>query len=159
MSLFIGAALLAGAVVLFLLHPMITGDRAPMEGEEDEMTEAESRRRVKLRALRDVEYDHATGKLDDHDYESLKRELSAEALVALDAEKAERAAQDPDALEGEIARIRDGLRSGLTCERCGHLNAADSRFCASCGSPLPAGGASTAGREADATSDAGSREG
>lgn len=136
MSLFIGAALLAGAVVLFLLHPMLTGDKAPMEGEEDEMTEAESRRRVTLRALRDVEYDFVTGKLDDRDYDALRRELSAEALAALEAEKAEREAQDPAALEREVAAVRQGLREGRTCARCGHVNTADSRFCASCGTPL-----------------------
>ncbi|MBW3534679.1 MAG: c-type cytochrome biogenesis protein CcmI [Gemmatimonadetes bacterium] len=158
MSLFVGAALLAGAVVLFLLHPMITGESAPMEGEEDEMTEAESRRRVKLRALRDVEYDHATGKLDDDDYESLKRELSAEALAALEAEKAERADRDPASLEDEIARVREGLRSGLTCARCGHLNAADSRFCAHCGTRLAVGGDSASEPGASARTGAGAGE-
>lgn len=146
MSLFLGAALLAGAVVLYLLHPMLTGERAPMEGEEDEMTEAESRRRVTLRALRDVEYDFVTGKLDETDYRELRRELSAEALEALEAESSERAAQDPDALEREIARVRQGLRSGRTCAACGHVNEAGSRFCATCGAALAASGASPAGR-------------
>lgn len=146
MSLFIGAALLAGAVVLFLLHPMITGERAPMEGEEDEMSEAESRRRVTLRALRDVEYDRATGKLDEHDYQALRRELSAEALAALDAEQAEQALREPEALEREIARVRAGLHTGRTCARCGHVNPAESRFCASCGQALAGAADETADR-------------
>ncbi len=145
MTLLIGAVLLAGAVVLFLLHPMVTGEQAPMHGTEDELTQAESRRRVTLRALRDVEYDFATGKLDESDYKALRRELSVEALDALEVEEAERDARDPDALEREIAAVREGLSEGRTCARCGHLNPAGSRFCGSCGTPLVGGAPAPSG--------------
>jgi cytochrome c-type biogenesis protein CcmI len=142
MSLVLGAALFATAVILFILQPLLTGRWAPMARDDDEMTDAEARRRVTLLALRDVEYDRVTGKLDDKDYQELRRELSAEALAALAVEREERRAQsaagdgDPLDLEARIRHVRQGLRAGTTCRSCGHLNPQGSRFCSSCGSRL-----------------------
>ena len=147
MTLVVGAVLLTAAVVFFVLQPILTGRSASMKREDDELTEAESRRRVSLLALRDVEYDRATGKLDESDYRSLKTELSQEALAALQAEEAERQPAprrtlalrtDPADLEQEILRVREGLRAGRACLACGHLNPGGSRFCSSCGTPLTA---------------------
>ena len=143
-----GAVLVALGVVLFVLQPLVTGRKAPLRREDDEPTEAEARKRVALLALRDVEYDYATGKLDDEDYEDLRGELAAEALQALQAEEDE--AREPgesdvggypagrslDELEQEIAAYRTALRKGVFCASCGHLNEGGSRFCAQCGSPL-----------------------
>src|SRR5436190_1720077 len=143
MSVVLGAVLLVAAVVLYILQPMLSGQRASMHRELDEPTEAESRRRVTLLALRDVEYDYATGKLDETDYTSLKRELASEALTALESAEAEAAAGPaaaPPELEAEIARLRGGLKSGTTCGVCGSGNEAGSVFCAYCGAPLPLSG-------------------
>jgi hypothetical protein len=109
-----------------------------MHRDRDELTESEARRRVSLLALRDVEYDYHTGKLDDADYQSLRKELSAEALAALQAAKAEADDHRADDIEAEIAAVREGLHSGATCEDCGHRNPDGSRFCASCGRRLVA---------------------
>ena len=139
MSVIVGAGLLVAAVVLFILQPMISGRRASLHREWDEPTEAEARRRVTLLALRDVEYDYATGKLDETDYKSLKRELAAEALTALEHAEAESAAGPaaaPPELEAEIARLRGGIQAGTTCGACGTVNDAGSGFCAYCGAPL-----------------------
>jgi cytochrome c-type biogenesis protein CcmI len=140
-----GAVLLVVAVMIFLLQPMLMGQRASLRWEEDEPTEAEARRRVTLLALRDVEYDYATGKLTEADYRALKRELSAEALAALDHVDAEAAAGPagaPPELEDEIARLRGGLRTGTTCSVCGSANETGSLFCSYCGAPLAHGGGS-----------------
>lgn len=133
----LGAVLLVAAVVLFIIQPVLRGEWASLERDDDEMTEAEARRRVTLLALRDVEYDYHTGKLDDRDYQDLRRELSAEALDALKAARSEaEAGAAQDDLEAEIAAVRDGLRSGSMCATCGHANPAGSRFCAACGQRL-----------------------
>lgn len=148
----LGALLLGAAIVFFILHPLVAGRHAPLERSDDERSEAEARRRVKLLALRDVEYDFATGKLDGEDYRSLKRELSAEALEALEASEKEAEGVGSDALEAEIAAIREGLRHGTACEACGHVNPGGSRFCSSCGSrlaarPVGSGSAGSGGTE------------
>ena len=144
----IGGGLLAAAVVLYVLLPVIRGRHAVLHRTEEEGTEEEYRRRLALSALRDVEYDFATGKLDEEDYRQLKGELSVEALRILeeDREAADASSADPDAgpgegeeadvLEAEIARIRRGLQDGRTCRRCAHVNDPESRFCGRCGQAL-----------------------
>lgn len=147
----IGGLILVVAVVAFVLHPVVAGKSATLTRVQDEPTEAEARKRVALLALRDVEYDFATGKLDEADYSALREELASEAIEALAAEEAEREgpakgiepseARHPGAveleeLEREIEAYRQELGEALPCERCGHLNETEARFCASCGARL-----------------------
>ncbi len=156
---------LATAVVFWILHPVVAGLEAPMERDDEELTEAQHRKRVALLALRDVEYDFHAGKLGEEDYRSMKREISGEALDALDAEAQEwavregrRAAQaatgqggpDRAAVEAEIEALRDRLREGAVCRECGHPNPRGSRFCGECGGALPEMGIGSA--EADSAS-------
>lgn len=139
MGLFVGAALVAAAVILFILQPVAKGLHASLDREEDELTDTEARKRVALLALRDVEYDFLAGKLDETDYRSLKGELTAEALAALEAdEKAREGTTTVADLESEIAQVRSELREGVTCSDCGFANEPGSRFCASCGHALQA---------------------
>lgn len=140
MVLFLGAVLVAAVVVLFIVQPVARGLQASLEREEDELTETEARKRVALLALRDVEYDYLAGKLDENDYRSLKGELTAEALAALEADEKARSGSlsgaGAAALEAEIAEARAGLRSGTYCADCGFANEPGSRFCSSCGHAL-----------------------
>jgi hypothetical protein len=142
MALFLGAALVAAAVILFIVQPVAKGLHASLEREEDELTETEARKRVALLALRDVEYDYLAGKLDEEDYRSLKGELTAEALAALEADERARSGAaggvDEAAIEAEIAQARLGLREGAFCPECGFANEPGSRFCSSCGHALQA---------------------
>lgn len=154
MTVLLPALLLAIAVVFFVLHPVISGQSAPMDREDEELTEAQHRKRTALFALRDVEYDYLAGKLDDADYRKLKQEIAAEAFAAIDAEEAEWAAREgarraaggptgPALVEGsggveeEIAQLRASIRDGMVCPHCGHPNAQGSRFCGDCGAALP----------------------
>ena len=139
MTLYLGVALITAAVLIFILQPVVKGLHASLEREDDELTETEARKRVALLSLRDVEYDFLAGKLDEQDYRALKGELTAEALAALEADEAARASTsgpaDPD-IEEEIARIRQGLKSGVLCTDCGFANEQGSRFCSACGHRL-----------------------
>lgn len=128
-----GALILVLAVVGFILQPVLQGRWASLEQQDDEMTEAEARRRVSLLALRDAEYDYETGKLDEADYKAMKRQLSAEALAAL---KALEESDQPDVLEAEIAAVRKELAGAGRCPACRHRNPVGSRFCGACGTPL-----------------------
>ena len=141
MALALGAGLVALAVVFFIVQPVAKGLTVSLERDDDELTETEARKRVALLALRDVEYDFLAGKLDDKDYRSLKGELTAEALAALEADEKARAGATGDAdaaLEAEIAQIREGMREARFCADCGARNEAGSRFCSSCGHALHA---------------------
>jgi hypothetical protein len=88
----LGLALAAGAVVLvalpFLREPETLDDRldAPSEAEERRLVLIEERDRT-LAALKELEFDHRAGTLDDEDYRSLVgplRQAAAAALRALD---------------------------------------------------------------------------
>jgi cytochrome c-type biogenesis protein CcmI len=141
MGFFLGIVL-ATLVVFWVLYPVVAGQEAPMERDDEELTEAQHRKRVALFALRDVEYDYHAGKLDEEDYLKMKREISSEALEALDAEEAEwaeregrkaalaaaRGAEGSEAdevggrdsgVEDEIQALRDSLREGVVCRECG----------------------------------------
>src|SRR3954462_9755216 len=80
--------LLAVAIVTlvawFVTAPLRAGQN---EGREDpavaELADLEARKEAKYRQIRDVEADHASGKLSDEDYKRLDRELRGEAIDIL----------------------------------------------------------------------------
>ncbi|MDE2762918.1 MAG: hypothetical protein OXQ94_00535 [Gemmatimonadota bacterium] len=145
MSVLIGGVLLAAGVMLFILEPVFSGKGAPLYDGDDAYDDGAARRRVALTALRDLEYDRATGKLDEDDYGRLRTELSHEALAHLGEEEGggdggrgpDRASRE---LEEEIAQLRRAIREGMQCSGCEHLNRSGARFCARCGEGLGGGG-------------------
>ncbi|MGD2121939.1 MAG: zinc-ribbon domain-containing protein [Gemmatimonadota bacterium] len=141
----VGALILVGITVFLILQPVISGEEAPLSSAGEEPTDAQFRKRVSLLQLRDAEYEYAMGKLGEEDYQTLRTEISAEALEAIRAEEEETRAgsgsfEGPtDAeLEEEIAAVRTRLAGGSFCSACGHPNPAGSRFCGDCGTKLGA---------------------
>lgn len=134
------AAMLALVVLAYVLWPMLRG-HDPAVG-DDSLPEAEETRRGRaVAALREIEFDHATGKLAEDDYAELKARYTAEAVAAARAESAMISA-DAASLEAMIAARRDALASGggpAECVTCGPRPEADSRFCSTCGKRLPTG--------------------
>ena len=93
----LGLALAVGAVVLvalpFLREPVAADDRldAPTDAQERRLLLVEERDRA-LAALKELEFDHRSGIVDDEDYRVLVgplRQAAAVALRALDAELAD----------------------------------------------------------------------
>lgn len=138
----VSALLVTAAVLLYVLQPLLTGETAPSDLAEDELTEAEARKRVALLALRDADYDLATGKLDAAEYRTLRGDLAVEALAAIQAEVEEGRGRTPGpdgrdgGVEAEIRRAREALRAGRLCTSCGTTSPEGSRFCGHCGSAL-----------------------
>jgi cytochrome c-type biogenesis protein CcmI len=87
-ALVIGA-LLAVAAVWFVARPFLTRDReAEVREPAPERLALEEERDRALAALRELEFDHRTGKVSDEDYRALVGELrraAVDALKALDA--------------------------------------------------------------------------
>ncbi len=79
------AVLLAAAAVAFVVAPLFrrdsTEDRAAVANTE--LQELHSRHDMALAALKDLEDDRQTGKVDDSDYDELKAKLTAQAVEAM----------------------------------------------------------------------------
>lgn len=129
----VAAVALFALLGTFILLPLLRGRESRVDSDPADLKEEDAKKKALLFALRDVEYDFATGKLDDRDYQSLKSELAHEALAVMDSPEEAEVAMASEALEAEIRRVRDGLREGTTCRRCGRVNDAGSRFCSRCG--------------------------
>jgi hypothetical protein len=88
-----------------------------------------------IAALREIEFDRATGKLSDDDYAALKATYTEQALAAMRAESANAAqdagaAPDIDPVEAEIQKYR---HRSLSCPTCGPRPEPDAIYCSTCG--------------------------
>jgi hypothetical protein len=160
--------LLAIATLAYVMWPLFrgAGERATVPNARGAVPRrAED---LAVRALREIEFDRATGKLSDSDYEQLKARFTADAVRAI------RAAGDAAApahattaspvtdTESLVRAARSGVRTCPLCDTiapepgavycstcggflpgvCAHCGSpvgeASARFCASCGNRLAA---------------------
>lgn len=132
-------ALLVGTVLAvlglaYVLLPLMRGasTSAPVPIAPDLPPEASA-----VDALREIEFDQATGKLSDEDYAALRAEYTPLALAELRArESADAAAAGEsgialdDAAEQMIARAK---QRGMSCASCGPRPEPDALYCSDCG--------------------------
>ena len=145
LELVAGVVLAAGAV-LFVLRPILqpawaaTVEAAAADDGEDDFEDV-SPTAVALRALKEIEFDRATGKLSDADYESLKAQYTAEALAVM--------RETGDVVPTPILPPASRLPSPACpvhgppqepgaefCSACGRRLQEASAFCGRCGTPL-----------------------
>jgi hypothetical protein len=161
-ALGIGTVLAVGALA-YVLYPIFFpapvhlvpsgGASAPVTGTDD----------TPIAALREIEFDRATGKLSDADYAQLKERYTREALARMrsDAVAPPAAAPPDDEIEAAIRAYRaqrpacpvHGSRPEIDaafcsecgrylrgrCEQCGrHVEETGARFCSACGHRLAA---------------------
>ncbi|HTR20953.1 MAG TPA: zinc ribbon domain-containing protein [Gemmatimonadales bacterium] len=148
LELSIGACC-AVAALYFVLRPILNpatvtaADTDAAFGQEgEEPGEDLSPRAVALRALKEIEFDRATGKLSDPDYQALKGQYTAEALVALRVEDQAAAGEKRERkAESRSAAPRSPV-SAPVCPTHGKRPESDAQFCSECGRRLesPASG-------------------
>ena len=143
-ALVIGTLLAVGALG-FVLYPIFFVDsraaapmnaRTPASGARDGETQESA-----VAALREIEFDRATGKLSDVDYRELKDEYTRQAIVAMreadrTAENAAAGRVDSPVEDDEIeAAVRAYRAQHLTCPTCGGgpRPESDAVFCSTCG--------------------------
>ncbi len=150
----VASLLIAVLAVLLVLEPIIRAAsgqvmRAPeplFDDSDAEVDPLARRRDQALAALREIEFDQATGKLSDDDYQRLYARYSVEAVAALRAEDAAGgppaggAGAGVDAVEQLIAEARSSARraGARFCEECGAALEGSGRFCVACGVAVPA---------------------
>jgi hypothetical protein len=167
LELIVGILLATGATY-YVLRPVFR-PVAPAPGragdEGDDPDDDLSPQAVALRALKEIEFDRATGKLSDADYDELHAKYQAAALAALREDAGTRgppapAAQrapaalgaprvpacpvdgprpEPDAVFCSACGRRLGAGTALGyCSRCGTTLETDARYCNRCGSRVAA---------------------
>jgi hypothetical protein len=132
-------AIVAVAVVALVIEPLLsrrprTRDLEAGEWDFVELEESGSPKVRALLALKEIEFDHATGKLSDEDYQSLKVRYAREALDAMEPEPVQTAVPESDPAEEAIARFRTS--QSTPCPDCGDRPEAGAVFCSSCGRSL-----------------------
>jgi hypothetical protein len=160
----VGILLAAGAtyfVLLPILRPPLSTDTDAAAADEGEDPDDDmSPQAVALRALKEIEFDRATGKLSDTDYDQLKAKYTAEALAAMRGARGEPrltpgaspgippsrpvvscpdhgARPEPDAIFCSQCGRRLGTAPGY-CVRCGTPLETDARYCNRCGARVAA---------------------
>ncbi len=139
-ALLLGSGLAVAALVYVLL-PLLRGSASlPTVVVTAPASAAEA---GALEAMREIEFDKATGKLSDEDYAALRARYAPLALAELRAREAEATtiasasgagtAVSPDPVEAMIARARARASS---CGTCGPRPESDAVFCSDCGCSL-----------------------
>ena len=85
-----------------------------------------------LLALRDLEFDHRTGKIASEDYSGLRATLLAEAATAIEHEEATEARLSSE-IEEAVRALRTTQPKAPHCSQCGAALEPTDRFCSTCG--------------------------
>jgi hypothetical protein len=131
------AAVVLGALVLWMILAPLFRTAVAAPAFLEPLDPEETKRGIALIALKEIDFDRATGKLSDTDYESLKAKYTGEALAALRDEES-----PADAVEALIADRVKVLQSPAesfpvrSCPQCGPRPEPDPKFCSSCGGQL-----------------------
>ena len=127
----IAAGLVAVALLSLVLQPVLFPE-ASVPLSYDPPDPEETPRGQALLALKEIEFDRATGKLSDRDYEALNAKYSAVALAALDAPTA----SAPGAVHCQVHGAR-GEPDARFCAECGAGLVTAANSCAACVTPVP----------------------
>ncbi len=115
------------AVILIVGYPMVNPERYREQGtpqaanQYDDLYGASENT---FDALRDLQFEYATGKLSSDDYEQLQARYQVQAADIL---------QQLDALKPKKAKSAQGARA---CPRCNSTMRAQDKFCTKCGTKL-----------------------
>jgi hypothetical protein len=126
MTALVVGTMLALTVLAFVMAPVVMGvRRRPTRHYAPALSHSD----LSLAALREIEFDRATGKLSDDDYAVLRERYANEALAAM---RAAPAVDDP--IEAAVRAYR---AEHPTCRTCGIRPEPDAIYCSNCGSFLP----------------------
>jgi hypothetical protein len=134
-ALVVGTLLAVGALA-FVLYPLFFGVQSvPVAEREIAHNDAASLEQdVAVAALREIEFDRATGKLSDTDYVQLKERYMGDALAVLRRSTAAPSGAPPASVDDEIERaVRTYRLHHPDCLTCGPRPEPDAIYCSTCG--------------------------
>ncbi len=120
--------LLAIALLFYIGYPLLAKTSPEETAEVDEGDEYHKllyRRDTSYLALKDLEFDHETGKIDDTDYEELKKNFEMEAVGIL---------KEIDAVKkDDTPKKKTEPKENSFCTACGVKLEPSDKFCGECG--------------------------
>lgn len=136
----IAAGVVGAALLWLVLQPIVSPHAAPSV-DTDPPDPEETPRGMALLALKEIEFDRATGKLSDADYAALNARYTAAAIAALEPPPASvRCLRHGDRTDADArccAECGAGLvTSAGACVACGFTPPADAIYCPGCGIPV-----------------------
>ena len=146
-------ALILGALALaFVVTPLLRRRGETVSAGPEWIDPEETPKGIALASLKEIEFDRATGKLSDVDYQMLVAKYTGQAVDAMRAEElagepaatgippsgAESAAAVESVIAAKVHAIRTG-KSAPNCPTCGPRPESDAIFCSHCGTRLPTG--------------------
>ncbi|MEP6729122.1 MAG: zinc ribbon domain-containing protein [bacterium] len=133
LPLAIGTVLAVGALV-FVLYPLFAGvGLTPFRAPQTAKQLSGAAEQEAVVALREIEFDRATGKLSDSDYDELRTRYTEHALDAMRSGGAADVSS-ADAVEAAVLAYRARLKQ---CAQCGPRPEPDAIYCSNCGHYLP----------------------
>jgi hypothetical protein len=160
LSVLMGTAALVGMAALRTVHPLVSkdDDRTVMIGQRTRVA-LEREKALTLRSIKELDFDHAMGKLSDDDWREMSGRLRARAaglMRQLDAgvgyrEQVERDLAkrlggtkiEPPVSQSSVpepspqgAQTTTQAEASRRCAQCATVNDADARFCKGCGSAI-----------------------
>ncbi len=155
LSVTIIATGLAGLGAYYTVLPLLTvaPERVPQLYGGRTRAALEREKTLALRAIKDLEFDYAMGKVARGDFDEMSDRLRRRAtrligqldeqgsyLAAIERELASRLAKTPDATvepaQANLSPMLDSALADVLCEGCATANDPDARFCKSCGMKL-----------------------
>ena len=141
--------LIAVGLVIFIGEPLVRRHlhETPDGAQNQEVEQLTLQKETLYTAIRDLDFDYHTGKVDEQDFTELRSRLENEAIAILrDLDKIDPFAGLDDELERQIAALRqtpsatvaalNDLSAPTACTRCGTPLQGDENFCAACGHTL-----------------------
>ena len=138
LGVLMASTVVVGLAMLRTISPLVSGDddRTPMIGQRTRAA-LEREKHLTLRAIKELEFDRAMGKLAESDFQEMSVRLRARAaglLRQLDAGSGYR-----DQIERDLAaRLKPERQAPAErqCGSCSTVNDPDERFCKGCGARL-----------------------
>jgi hypothetical protein len=139
LSVLMGTVAIAAIAMLRTLRPLVSAeeDRTAMVGQRTRAA-LEREKLLALRAIKELEFDRAMGKLSEEDFREMAGRLrgrAARLIRQLDAGAGYREQVERD-LAKKMEQVRSAPAAERKCGACSAVNDHDARFCKSCGRAL-----------------------
>ena len=143
LTVLMATAAIVGMAALRTLRPLVSSDeeRVAVIGQRTRAA-LEREKLLTLRAIKDLEFDRAMGKLSEADWQEMSARLRARAASLI--RRLDASGDYRSQIEAEVAKRlasrgekeREASAERMICAKCSTQNDPDARFCKSCGAKL-----------------------